>query len=207
MHYGEEQSRLSREISIVANEGQEIQWTKPLISILSPRAADQYIDSLETLFVDEFIYGHAWDAFMTSCMKGWQKSFSLSPLLAYIWGSLACLSLLTSVLLIHRHKKLDLPQLMAILKRLSQSMGMQGAAFAYALPEAFFLYCIIAFLSQWASPNIVCQYIYLPHASFCIGAIFITLIAFQHTTSHNQLPRPTFSTQWFRSVKEEETMV
>jgi len=73
-HYGEEQSRLSREISIIANKRQEIQWTKPLISVLSLRAADRYADRLEALFVDEFVYGHAWDAFMTSCMKGWQQS-------------------------------------------------------------------------------------------------------------------------------------
>ena len=81
-HYGEEQSRLSREISIIANEGQEIQWTKPLIFAVSLRAADQYADRLEALFVDEFIYGHAWDAFMTFCMKGWrQLSFNSAALL------------------------------------------------------------------------------------------------------------------------------
>ena len=62
-HYGEEQSRLSRKISIIANEGQQIQWTKPLISVFSLRAADKYADRLEALFVDEFVYGHSWDAF------------------------------------------------------------------------------------------------------------------------------------------------
>ena len=87
----------------------------------------------------------------------------------------------------------------------SKYFGMQGAAFAYALPKASFLYSIIAFLSQWGF--IVSQYIYFPHASFCIGAIFIALIAFQYATSRIQLPRPSFSTRWLRSVKEEETMV
>ena len=81
-HYGEEQPRLSREISIIANERQEIQWTKPLISALSLRAVDQYADRLESLFVDEFVYGHAWDAFMSSCMKRWQQcSFNSVALL------------------------------------------------------------------------------------------------------------------------------
>lgn len=73
-HYGEEQSRLSREISIIAQDEQEVQWSKPLVSVLSLRAADQYLNRLEGLFVDEFVYGHAWDAFMTSCIKGWQQS-------------------------------------------------------------------------------------------------------------------------------------
>ena len=73
-HYGEEQSRLSREISIIAQDEQEIQWTKPFISVLTLRAADQYLSHLEGLFIDDFVYGHAWDAFMTSCIKGWQQS-------------------------------------------------------------------------------------------------------------------------------------
>ena len=72
-HYGEEQSRLSREISIIAQD-EQVQWSKPLVSVLSLRAADQYLNRLEGLFVDEFVYGHAWDAFMTSCIKGWQQS-------------------------------------------------------------------------------------------------------------------------------------
>jgi len=73
-HYGEEQSRLSRENSIIAQDEQEIQWTKPLISVLSLRTADQYLTRLESLFIDEFVYGHAWNAFMATCIKGWQRS-------------------------------------------------------------------------------------------------------------------------------------
>ena len=86
-HYGEEQSRLSREITfiandIIANEEQVMQWTKPLVSVLSLRAANQYVEHLEGLFIDKFVYGHAWDAFMTFCMKGWQQSsFNLAALL------------------------------------------------------------------------------------------------------------------------------
>jgi hypothetical protein len=87
----------------------------------------------------------------------------------------------------------------------SKYFGMQGAAFAYALPKAFFLYSIIAFLSQWGF--IVCHHICLPHASFCVGAIFVALIAFQYATSRIQLPSLSFSIQSFRSAKDEGTMV
>ena len=73
-HYGEEQSRLSREISIIAQDEQEIQWTKSLFSVLTLRATDLYLSRLEGMFVDDFVYGHAWDAFMTSCILGWQQS-------------------------------------------------------------------------------------------------------------------------------------
>jgi hypothetical protein len=109
----------------------------------------------------------------------------------------------TSVLLLHRHEELDMAgagPAHAYLEAIqSRYFGMQGAAFAYALPKAFFLYSIIAFLSQWGF--IVCQHISLSHASFCIGAIFVALIAFQYVTSRIQLPRPSFSTRWLRSAK------
>ena len=87
----------------------------------------------------------------------------------------------------------------------SRYFGMQGAAFAYALPKTLFLYSIIAFVSQWGF--IIHQYICLPYASFCIGGIFGALIAFQYATSRIQLRRPSFSYRWLRSAKEEETMV
>src|SRR6266581_536338 len=91
----------------------------------------------------------------------------ISPLLAYISGSLASLSLLTSVLLIHRHEELDMagaaPAHAYLGAIRSKYFGVQGAAFAYALPKAFFLYSTIGFFSQWVF--IVCQNIYFPHAS------------------------------------------
>jgi len=87
----------------------------------------------------------------------------------------------------------------------SKYFGMQGAAFAYALPKALFLYSIIAFLSQWGF--IVSQHICLPRASFIISAIFVALIAFQYSTSRSQLPRLSFSNRWLRSANEKETMV
>jgi hypothetical protein len=115
---------------------------------------------------------------------------------------------LTSILLIHRHEELDMAGAApahAYLEAIrSKYFGMQGAAFAYALPKAFFLYSIIAFLSQWGF--VVCQYICLPYASLCIGAIFAALIAFQYSTSRIQLPSPSFLIRWFRSAKEEENM-
>ena len=82
---------------------------------------------------------------------------------------------------------------------------MQGAAFAYALPKAFFLYSFIVLLSQLGF--IIYQYIRLPYASFCIGVIFVALIAFQYATSRIQLPRLSISNWWLGSTKEEESVV
>jgi len=133
----------------------------------------------------------------------------VSPILAYISGSLASLSLLTSVLLIHRHEELDMagaaPAHAYLDAIRSKHFGMQGAAFAYALPKGLFLFSIIGFFSQWVF--IVCRHFCLPQASFCIGTIFVALIAFQYATSRVQLHRPSLPVRWFRSSKEEECMV
>jgi hypothetical protein len=133
----------------------------------------------------------------------------VSPIIAYVSASFASLSLLTSVLLIHRHEELDMagaaPAHAYLGAIRSKHFGMQGAAFAYALPKAFFLYSIICFFSQWVF--IVCQHICPLHASFCIGIIFVALIAFQYATSRSQLHHPSFPIRWFRSAKEEDCVV
>jgi len=133
----------------------------------------------------------------------------VSALLAYVSGTLSSLSLLTSVLLIHRHEELDMagaaPAHAYLGAIRSQRFGFQGAALAYALPKAFFLYSVISFFSQWVF--IVCQHICLPQAFICIGAIFVALIAFQYPTTRMQLHYPSFTIRWFRSAKEEECMV
>jgi len=109
----------------------------------------------------------------------------------------------------HRHEELDMAGAApahAYLEAIrSKYFGMQGAAVAYSLPKAFFLYSIIAFLSQWGF--IICKHIGLLHASFCIGAIFVALITFQYATSRIQLCGPFFSNRWLCSAKEEEMMV
>ena len=135
--------------------------------------------------------------------------FPMSPLLAYISGSLASLSFLTSVLLIHRHEELEIAGAApahAYLEGIrSKYFGLQGAAFAYSLPKAFFLYSIIGFFSQWVS--IVCHKTHLPQASFCIGAVFMALIAFQYATSRTQLHCPAFPIPCFCSAKQDECVV
>jgi len=122
----------------------------------------------------------------------------VSPLLAYVSGTFASLSLLTSVLIIHRHEELDMvgatPANAYLEDIRSKHFGFQGAALAYALPKAFFLYSIVGFFSQWLF--IVCQHMCLPRASICIGAVFVVLIAFQYATSHIQLHYPCFPVQW-----------
>ena len=56
-----EQSRLSRDCAIIilVDDSIEVQWTRTLFSLLSFRTFDQYLTTLDTLFVDKFAYFHA----------------------------------------------------------------------------------------------------------------------------------------------------
>jgi hypothetical protein len=224
-HYGQEQSRLSRDSSILVNEDSEIQWTKHIISLLSFRSSDPYLKRLDEVFVDQFVYGNDWDSFMTQCIKGWQQLtvgsvgllllhvfcffLPIAPLLAFISASLSSLSLLTSALLIHRHEELDKagasPAHEYLSAVCSTRFKFQGVALAFALPKTFFLWGLLVFLSQWFI--ILCQHVHITHAIFCIVAIFIVLFAFQFSTSRTQLRRPSFCALRFNSEKDEASMV
>jgi hypothetical protein len=72
-HYGQEQSRLSRDCAILTDDSTEVQWTRPLLSVLSFRTSDRYLETLDALFVDKFVYGHAWTTFIGACLKTWRQ--------------------------------------------------------------------------------------------------------------------------------------
>lgn len=80
-HFGQEQSRLSRDCAILSDHSTEIQWTRPLLSLLSFRTSDRYLETLDALFVDEFVYAHAWTTFMSTCLKTWRRDCCSSAML------------------------------------------------------------------------------------------------------------------------------
>ena len=80
-HYGQEPSRLSRNCAILSDDSTEVQWTRPLLSLLSFRTSDRYLETLDALFVDKFVYAHAWSTFMTTCLKTWRRDCCASAML------------------------------------------------------------------------------------------------------------------------------
>jgi hypothetical protein len=80
-HYGQEHSRLSRDCSILQDDITEVQWTRPYLSVLSFRTADKYLDTLDGLFVDKFVYGNAWCTFMGTCLTTWRQDCCASSIL------------------------------------------------------------------------------------------------------------------------------
>lgn len=74
-HYGQEQARLSRDAEILDDDDSEgSQRLKKTLSLLTLKTIDPYQKRLDSLFVDRLVYGNDWDAFMSSCIKGWQHS-------------------------------------------------------------------------------------------------------------------------------------
>jgi len=168
-HYGQEQSRLSRDCAILSDDSTEVQWTRSLLSALSFRTSVRYLETLDALFVDKFVYGHAWTTFMKTCLNTWRQDccasatllllhimcffHPVSAVLAYTSGLLASTSILTGMLLIHRHEKLEVAgaqEAQAYLSGVrSEYFKFQGVAAAYSLPRVLSLLGLIAFFSQW----------------------------------------------------------
>lgn len=80
-HYGQEQSRLSRDTSILVDKYQEPQWACSLVSAITLRTSVPYTKRLNELFVDNVVYGCDWNSFMTSTVKGWWMTAAQSTIL------------------------------------------------------------------------------------------------------------------------------
>ena len=79
-HYGQDQSRLSRDCAILSDDSTEVQWTRRLLSLLSFRTSNRYLETLDALFVDKFVYAHVWNTFMTTCLKTWRRDCCTSAM-------------------------------------------------------------------------------------------------------------------------------
>ncbi|KAF8814753.1 hypothetical protein BYT27DRAFT_6959342 [Phlegmacium glaucopus] len=55
-HYGEEQFRLSRDCTILVDKSKEVQWTRPLLSLLSIQTSDRYLTVPDAIYADQYVY-------------------------------------------------------------------------------------------------------------------------------------------------------
>jgi len=218
-HYGQEQSRLSRDCAILL-DSEEIQWTKALLSMLSFRTSDRYLETLDGLFVDKFVYAHVWTTFMGTCLKTWRRdcgasamllllnmlslSLDVSTILAYTSGLLASMSLLTGILLIHQHEELEVAEAHEAQAYLagvrSEYFKFQGVAAAYSLPRVLSLVGFLVFFTQcpvliWENNSLI----YAIPSIFLILAFFLCL---QQTTTTSSIFKSRF-----QSTKTDDSVV
>ncbi|PPQ81676.1 hypothetical protein CVT25_013354 [Psilocybe cyanescens] len=224
-HFGQEQSRLSRDTSILVEQETESNWARSIVSLITFRASERYSKRLNELFNDKFVYGSDWDSFMASCIKGWQNVafgsvgllllhifcffLPVYPLLAYLSSSLVALAFVSSAFLVHRHESLDKagasPAHDYLSTVCSPRFKFQGVALVYALPRTFFLSgSLFAFFQALF---ILCQHFCIISAASCVGVILSLLLAIHYATSDIQLPSPRKWTKYFTRTKDEALMV
>jgi len=220
-HYGQEQSRLSRDCAILSDDSTEVQWTRRLLSLLSFRTSDRYLETLDALFVDRFVYAHAWNTFMSTCLKTWRRDccssamllllhilcffHPVSTVLAYTSSLLASSSFLAGILLIHRHEELEVAEAHAAQAYLSAVRSdyfkFQGVAAAFSLPRVLLLVGLFTFFSQWLvliwenNSNI-----YAIPLIFLVLALFMSLLQTTSTSEATILRTLTSQTAKFVSI-------
>jgi len=132
----------------------------------------------------------------------------LSPTLAICSGVSSSLSILTAVLLIHRHEDLDKAGASPAHDYLdavhSPKHKFQFVALAYSLPKALLFWSIIALFSQWIV--LLSQYMLYPRVAFFIVILLAAFAAFQFSTSRTEYSRPSFRF-WKSAEKDEASMV
>ncbi|KAF8814750.1 hypothetical protein BYT27DRAFT_6959207 [Phlegmacium glaucopus] len=232
-HYGEEQSRLSRDCAILVDKSKEVQWTRPLLSLLSLQTSDRYLTALDALYVDQYVYGHAWTTFMGTCLKTWRQDCCTSVILlllhivclfqhvssylAYASSIMASTSLLTGILLLHRHEGMDnaeAHQAQTYLNGVrSDRFKFQGVALAYSLPRVFSLVGFVALFCQWAV--LIWENNHPIQAIPFIFLILAFFVGLQQLTSQTSILRTLTSNtarlcrifRRFRSVQQKQSAV
>jgi hypothetical protein len=71
-HYGQAQSRLSRDQAILNASVQCPPWISALSSAITFRTSDVYLARLEDVFVDDLVYADQWGPFMGLCLRNWK---------------------------------------------------------------------------------------------------------------------------------------
>ncbi|KAH9478561.1 hypothetical protein JR316_0009018 [Psilocybe cubensis] len=223
-HFGQEQSRLSRDASILVEAETESRWSQSLVSALTFNSSERYSRRLNEIYNDKFVYGSDWNSFMASCISGWQKVAGGSiailllhmfcfflpvyPVLAYTSSSLAALAFISSAYLIYRHDGLDTSGAASAHDFLSNVCSsrfkFQGVALAYALPRTFFMSSSLSAFLQVLF--VICQYFRIVSAAACLGVIFAVILAIHLAISETKLPNPLNLTRLF-VPKDEAAMV
>ncbi|KAJ7634769.1 hypothetical protein FB45DRAFT_474018 [Roridomyces roridus] len=199
--YGQENSRLSRDQSVLYAPETKHQWVSTLANRVSFNISERYLAQLDDVFVDHLVYSEQWKNLIAGCLKDWRASlhgaffglmlhvFLLSlqscPTLAVTSALLFGASLLGSTLLMHRYGPLEgisATQAMEYLESIqSPTFKFRFVALMFALPDALRLWGMLVFFAN----GICMTHAYLGTA-FAAGisiAALLVIFMFQWTTS------------------------
>jgi hypothetical protein len=171
-HYGQEQVRLCRDNAILANEDGTAEagptWANTIASTLTFHSQDFFVDRLNTIFTDNYVYAVDWKQFVKQSMNKWKFAFvqSIALLALHIFafflpvsrtlamasaGSLG-LSVIVSAILINQHQDMEDSTASEghsyLSKNLSKQWRFQHLAFSFALPQALSLWGLFLMSTQ-----------------------------------------------------------
>jgi len=223
-HYGQEHARLSRTQAILHGTS-ENPYVSAVVSRLSFKASEAYLAQLNDLFVDRLLYVDQWRPFVSGCLHDWRRAGYMAcstlmlhlafvflpthPIVVIASVFLFSASLVSSVLLVHRHENLEnapASQAIAYLEAIhSPKLQFHHVALVYSLPKTLYLWGLIAFFANCMV--VVAKNLGLHFAGgLCVLVMFL-IVVLQRITSTSEM---TFSARaWLRSwySKEDNCMV
>ncbi|TEB18540.1 hypothetical protein FA13DRAFT_1648550 [Coprinellus micaceus] len=171
-HYGQEQARLCRDNAILDSGDSTAEagptWANTVASTLTFHSQDFFVDRLNTIFTDNYVYAVDWKQFVKQSMNKWKFAFvqSIALLALHIFafflpvslplamasaGSLS-LSIVASAILINRHQDMEDSTASEghayLCKNLSKQWKFQHLALAFALPQALSLWGLFLMSTQ-----------------------------------------------------------
>jgi hypothetical protein len=212
-HYGQRQTRLSRDQAILSEPCSERHWSYDVVSRLLFAVPGFYLSQLDDIYVDALVYADQWQGFMITCRDDWKLSLSwafpllisnillflaptVSPAIAIATIILCSISILSGMLLLTRHEGLaDASTSVAaeyLLSARSTTFGFHWASLLFSLPKALSLWSAVLFLFHCAF--IAARFAGLNTNARAVGPaalIFLVVVVFWRYTPRDLIPRFT----------------
>ncbi|KAG7448689.1 uncharacterized protein BT62DRAFT_721694 [Guyanagaster necrorhizus] len=204
VYYGQEFSRLSRDQAVLYHPEENV-FLESLMSFISLGQSTSYSKGLDDIFVDRLVYVDQWRPFMSKCLSEWKDAvlFTSStsmlhlplvfvpgvPMLTAVSIALFTASVIASMLLIHRHRRLE---------KASANQAFQYLVSVYSLKNQFHLvalmYSLPTFLHLWGLGALVANCIVIVSRLFgFISGVVVSiilvfaLVAFEIITTETEL--------------------
>ncbi|KAF7336161.1 hypothetical protein MVEN_02163500 [Mycena venus] len=193
--YGEENSRLSREQSVLWDPEPKYPWISSLLAYCTFKTSDLHLARLDDVFVDHMVYADRWEQLVGDCLREWRVTMSgalagialhlpifvlESPLPTMSIASTALLisSLGSSVFLNHVYEPMEHLTATDAMNYLddieSPVFKFQFTALAFSLPKALLLWGYLILLANGLL--VVIKYLGV-EAAFGLAGLFL-LVAF-----------------------------
>ncbi|KAJ7924641.1 hypothetical protein B0H13DRAFT_2184436 [Mycena leptocephala] len=219
-YYGQENSRLSRDQSILFDPEQKHRWISKVMAYLTFKTSRTHLARLDDVFVDHMVYADRWAQLVGDCLKQWRATASgvrimlhlpflllNSPSPALLTASAALFSsaLGSSILLEHRYEPMEglsATDAMDYLESIqSPVFKFQLVALAFSLPKALLLWGCLVLLANCLL--LVAKYFGLRLALvFAVLSLLVILVLYG-TTSATLCPSWAKFMRIFRQKSED----